>query len=246
MVASEFAFLALGLIVGIPIGMALLLRIRARPAAGREVRLTVTPDSVPRRRSATLATDPISTDGGSARGGPADTAWYSDQAAPRTPVPTRRLPSVASPPPPMVMASPGEPPARDVAQRPIFRTPVRSSVGVSVGRGVDPILAAIQSGPTGELVAAAVPLAAPAAVAERTVEATSLDRLRTVLADDSSRRRAATDDRRVTAVEERTARMRSVAIAAERSGGRPGDPLATAGVGEPTERGGAMAPAGGA
>ncbi|HTC85121.1 MAG TPA: hypothetical protein VK656_00350, partial [Candidatus Acidoferrum sp.] len=84
MVASEFAFLALGLILGVPAGAALLIAFRARPPAKREVRLTVTPDSVPRRRSATLATDPFGRDDGSARGGPADTSWYTDHPA-RTP-----------------------------------------------------------------------------------------------------------------------------------------------------------------
>ena len=59
MSASEFAFLALGLALGVAAGAALLEVLRARPPARREVRLTVTRDSVPRRRSATLATDPF-------------------------------------------------------------------------------------------------------------------------------------------------------------------------------------------
>ena len=221
--AGEFAFLALGLIIGVPIGMALLLRFRNRPRAAREVRLTVTPDSVPRRRSATLATDPFSTDNGSARGGPADTTWYTDPATTRPSTPVRRSAAEAAEPSILMSASPGEPPAREPAQRPVLRTPVRSSVGVPVGRGVDPVYAAIQAEPA----AARVPVPVPVPVAvqatrtitpvsnapEATVEATSIDRLRSVLADDSSRRRAAIDDRRASAMADRRAPSPSVAIA---------------------------------
>jgi hypothetical protein len=71
--ASDLAFLVLGLLIGIPAGIALLQVVRGRPRAAREVRLTVTPDSVPRRRSATLASDPFADgEGGVAVGGPAD------------------------------------------------------------------------------------------------------------------------------------------------------------------------------
>ncbi|HXG26472.1 MAG TPA: hypothetical protein VNL94_06430, partial [Candidatus Binatia bacterium] len=55
MSASEFGFLALGLVLGVASGAALVVVLRARPPA-REVRVTVTPDSVPRRPPATLAT----------------------------------------------------------------------------------------------------------------------------------------------------------------------------------------------
>jgi hypothetical protein len=56
--ASEFAFLALGLLLGAASGAALVIVARARPPAPREVRVTVTPESVP-RRSSTLAADPF-------------------------------------------------------------------------------------------------------------------------------------------------------------------------------------------
>ena len=74
MVASEFAFLVLGLILGIPTGVALLVVLRARPAMSTQIRVTVAPDSVPRRRSATLADDPFAErHAAPAKGGPADT-----------------------------------------------------------------------------------------------------------------------------------------------------------------------------
>jgi hypothetical protein len=70
--ASEFAFLAFGLVLGIAVGAALVEVIRARPPAPREVRVTVSPDSVPRRRSRTLSTaDPVSANA-PAPYGPAD------------------------------------------------------------------------------------------------------------------------------------------------------------------------------
>ncbi|MEO8570496.1 MAG: hypothetical protein ABI553_02250 [Chloroflexota bacterium] len=72
MTASEFSFLALGLILGVVVGAALVELVRARPPSPREVRLTVSHDVVP-RRSSTLADDAF-TAGSSqpARGGPAD------------------------------------------------------------------------------------------------------------------------------------------------------------------------------
>jgi hypothetical protein len=71
--ASEFSFLALGLVLGLVSGAALIEFARARPPAPREVKVTVSPDSVPRRRPATLADDAFSGSGAEpARGGPAD------------------------------------------------------------------------------------------------------------------------------------------------------------------------------
>jgi hypothetical protein len=71
--ASEFAFLALGLVLGVASGAALVEVVRSRPPAPREVRVTVAPNSVPRRRSTTLAEDAFETmPQEPARGGPAD------------------------------------------------------------------------------------------------------------------------------------------------------------------------------
>lgn len=73
MSASEFAFLAVGLILGVATGAALVEVLRARPPAPREVRLTIAPDAVPRRRGSTLAADAFAVAvAGSAPGGPAD------------------------------------------------------------------------------------------------------------------------------------------------------------------------------
>ena len=72
MTASEFSFLALGLVLGLVAGAALVELFRARPPASHEVRLTVSHDAI-RRRSATLADDAfISVGPEPARGGPAD------------------------------------------------------------------------------------------------------------------------------------------------------------------------------
>lgn len=73
MTASEFAFLSLGLVLGILTGAALVEVLRSRPPAPREIRLTVTPDSVPRRRASTLSEDAFVLPGPEpAHGGPGD------------------------------------------------------------------------------------------------------------------------------------------------------------------------------
>lgn len=70
--ASEFGFLALGLVLGAVSGAALIELVRARPPASREVRVTVAHDAI-RRRSTTLADDAfVAAGSGPARGGPAD------------------------------------------------------------------------------------------------------------------------------------------------------------------------------
>jgi hypothetical protein len=91
--ASEFVFLALGLVLGVAAGAALVEILRARPTAQREVRVTVAPDVVPRRRSATLADDAFAGIQAAepARGGPADRRGDAPAIAPghferRTPV----------------------------------------------------------------------------------------------------------------------------------------------------------------
>lgn len=70
MTASEFAFLALGLVLGIATGSALVVVLGSRPPA-REVKVTVGHDAVP-RRAATLSSDAFTAHGEPARGGPAD------------------------------------------------------------------------------------------------------------------------------------------------------------------------------
>ena len=71
MIASEFAFLALGLVLGAASGAALVIVLRSRPPAP-EVRVTVSHDAVP-RRAATLSSDAFTMSATEpARGGPAD------------------------------------------------------------------------------------------------------------------------------------------------------------------------------
>lgn len=71
MIASEFAFLALGLVLGAASGAAIVIVLRSRPATP-EVRVTVSHDAVP-RRAATLSSDVFTAAAGEpARGGPAD------------------------------------------------------------------------------------------------------------------------------------------------------------------------------
>lgn len=84
MSGSEFAFLALGLMLGAATGAAVVFTIRSRPPS-REVRLTVTHDAVPRRAS-TLSSSPIRARADEpAPGGPADrrqTDWSAEVGVP--------------------------------------------------------------------------------------------------------------------------------------------------------------------
>ena len=78
---SEIAFLALGIVLGAAIGAAIVEAVRSRPAPRREVRVTIAPNSVLPRRSATLA---AAVAGASARrmpGSPEDEAWREGPAA---------------------------------------------------------------------------------------------------------------------------------------------------------------------
>ena len=84
MTASEFSFLALGLVLGVVSGAAIVELVRARPRVAPEVKVTVTHDAIPRRVS-TLADDAFT---GArpepARGGPADRRWTDAVMPPGT------------------------------------------------------------------------------------------------------------------------------------------------------------------
>jgi len=72
---SEIAALAFSLAVGIVAGAVFLSMLRSRPRPAREIRLTVTPNDLPRRRASTLAVDHTQSGAELAgRGGPADPA----------------------------------------------------------------------------------------------------------------------------------------------------------------------------
>ena len=85
MTASEFAFLALGLVLGVASGSAIVVVLGSRPPA-REVRLTVGHDAVP-RRAATLSSDAFTAHNEPARGGPADRRRLDRDAPPNDPPP---------------------------------------------------------------------------------------------------------------------------------------------------------------
>jgi hypothetical protein len=71
--AAEFAFLAIGLVLGVAAGAALLAVLRARSLVRPEVRVTVATDAIPHRRAVTLSDDAfVPSDADPARGGPAD------------------------------------------------------------------------------------------------------------------------------------------------------------------------------
>jgi hypothetical protein len=122
MTASELAFLALGLVLGVASGSALVMVLGRRPAA-REVRVTVEHDAIP-RRAVTLSSDAFSNSAGEvARGGPAD----------------RRLMDRDEPPYDPPAGSPGPGPGiavRAAVSGMTFRTPVPSGAAAPAARAV--------------------------------------------------------------------------------------------------------------
>ncbi len=181
MTASEFSFLALGLVLGLVTGAALVELFRARPASAHEVRLTVAHDAIP-RRSATLADDAFIAAGPEpARGGPADrrlggVAAASATAERRTnvryewPVPPTRRPSMAGaipigPGPRGPAPVPGRimEPALPLTGIPPERTrgPEGQMVGVPISGGDDPVLGALRR-PMPALTPSAPAIPAPA------------------------------------------------------------------------------------
>jgi hypothetical protein len=101
--ATEFAFLAFGLVLGVLSGVALAVVIRARPVPPREVRVTVAPDSLARRRPATLATPDLSDHSAAAIGVEAEIEERTSvREAAGSPVAPTAPPAPAMPPAPMV------------------------------------------------------------------------------------------------------------------------------------------------
>jgi hypothetical protein len=148
--ASEFSFLALGLVLGIVTGAALVELVRARPPAPREVKLTVAHDAIP-RRATTLADDAFVAAGPEpARGGPADrrqvggttpdygserrtTVRFSGPAATADPIPVARQPAPPMPGRIMEPALPLTGPDPDPDSQPPM-------VGIPISSGEDPVL----------------------------------------------------------------------------------------------------------
>jgi hypothetical protein len=168
--ASEFSFLALGLVLGLVSGAAIVEFVRARPPAPREVRLTVAHDAVP-RRSSTLADDAFTAAGPEpARGGPADrrllgsplpagaadrrtsvrlspaattaAAEVGAQMSGPGPIPVARE---ARPPVPGRTSGPTVPVSADPSQPPGNGS--GAMVGIPISTGEDPVTRAILDGP---------------------------------------------------------------------------------------------------
>lgn len=141
MTGSEFAFLAMGLILGVAAGAAVIVVLRSRPPATREVRITVAPDAVPRRRAATLANDaftdsPVVID--PARGGPAD--GLDPHAPVRTPVLGPRPGTVVEPAFRLIdQAGNGNGTGSDLEETAV------AAQGLPVSSGVDPMLTALRA-----------------------------------------------------------------------------------------------------
>ncbi len=136
MTGSEFAFLALGLMLGVASGSALVMVLGSRPPS-REVRLTVGHDAVP-RRAATLSYDAfMASPREPARGGPADRRRLD------------RAETLADPPQPSLVPALAFAGSRS-GPAVFMRTPVLSGVAVSAPVGVrivperDPALDAIR------------------------------------------------------------------------------------------------------
>ena len=138
MTASEFAFMALGLVLGGASGAALVFVIGSRPPAPREIRLTVGQDAIPRRVPATLSNDALTSSAAEpARGGPADR-----RSADRHPGPvgTDRFATWTDEGSTGAASTPAVP----VSAPAVLVT--SSRVGIPIHREPDPALAAIRSG----------------------------------------------------------------------------------------------------
>lgn len=152
---SEFTFLALGLVLGLASGVALVEIIRARPPARHEVRVTVAQDAIPRRRPATLADDAFVAVGPEpARGGPADRRSMDATTPLGTPDRRTNVQSGTASAGSTVTSSPGAIPVQP-DPGPAFRIqprdpastsgPRAAPVGMGVSSGEDPALGALRA-----------------------------------------------------------------------------------------------------
>src|SRR5918993_2102616 len=79
---SEIAFLAVGLILGAGVGAAVVEALRARPAPARQVRITVSPNSIGARGGHTLSEATPTATREAVPGSPADGGWTDDHDDP--------------------------------------------------------------------------------------------------------------------------------------------------------------------
>lgn len=161
MTASEFAFLALGLVLGIAGGAALIEVLRARPPVARQVRLTVAPNAIQPRLSSTLADSlPPGEADGPARGGPGDRRLAEPpDAAPVARTARRRLddgPAARGSGPvpsrtPVLAADPGRP--VPIATAAGAGTPTTVNPAQGAAGHPEPLWLRPTAGQTGDLVA---------------------------------------------------------------------------------------------
>jgi hypothetical protein len=162
--ASEFAFLALGLLLGVAAGAAIVEVARARPPARREVRVTVAPNSIPARRASTLAEALSTADSfGPARGGPGDRRWVDrDPSEPGADLPADwsgdRTPVLSGPPAVAAFQL-----AAAAGAAGAFAAGVgggsegRPSVGIAVSGGSDPLMSAFRASAAADAKGAVAP-----------------------------------------------------------------------------------------
>lgn len=168
MTASEFAFLAMGLILGLAAGAALVEVVRARPPTAREVRITMSTDAVPRRSSTLAGQGHLPSPTEPARGGPADRRDSEAMVPAGT---AERRTAVLSGPGPTEGVGEGPMPGR--IMRPAFplRDPapaVATSIpmGIPISDGLDPFLGELRASAT---VAVSAPPRATTATASTAV-----------------------------------------------------------------------------
>jgi len=123
--ASEVAFLALGVVLGVGGGSALFVAARTKLTPARQVKVTVVPNAIPRRRSTTLSEDAFTTLVEPARGGPADRAALGTDDAAETPG-TRTIVRSGPLPP----AGAGDP----MSSRPARRRPLARRIAAAAER----------------------------------------------------------------------------------------------------------------
>lgn len=149
--ASEFAFLFMGLVLGVMAGAALVEVLRARPPAPREVRVTVATDAIPRRASTLADAALTSVSAEPARGGPADRR--GDPAGPPIGTPDRRTPVRVGVPMTLALSGVGAG-SSGAAITGRASDPGTDRVGVPVRGGDDPLLSALRASAAASAVAA--------------------------------------------------------------------------------------------
>jgi hypothetical protein len=168
--ASEFVFLAMGLVLGLAAGAALVEIIRARPPTPREVRVTMSTDAVPRRPTTLADSAQTVSHAEPARGGPADRretpgATPDGSADRRTAVRSgAAVMAVAS----VAADGPGTEPRPGQVMEPAFPLrdpahgsgePVPSTAGaIPVSGGTDPLMGAFRASAAASAVAASAAL----------------------------------------------------------------------------------------